>query len=101
MKLELDCRHKNYHCFIAEQTNVCTISRTSNKYVAFTYEVHKPNNTEHEAIVNFVPRQCTIPQHFQCNCYLCTKVKAIPLQASTGPESSRGLRLPDFKTIGT
>jgi hypothetical protein len=29
------------------------------------------------------------------------KVKAIPLQALTGPEGSRRLRLPDFKTIGT
>jgi len=27
--------------------------------------------------------------------------KAIPLQARTGPEGSRRLRLPDFKTIGT
>jgi hypothetical protein len=27
--------------------------------------------------------------------------KAIPLQASTGPEGSRRLRLPDLKTIGT
>jgi len=27
--------------------------------------------------------------------------KAIPLQAWTGPESSRRLRLPDFKTLGT
>jgi hypothetical protein len=27
--------------------------------------------------------------------------KAIPLQALTGPEGSRRLRLPDFKTIGT
>jgi hypothetical protein len=26
---------------------------------------------------------------------------AIPLQARTGPESSRSLRLPDFKTFGT
>jgi len=32
----------------------------------------------------------------------CTsKSKAIPLQAWTGPEGFRGLRLPDFKTIGT
>jgi len=30
-----------------------------------------------------------------------SKGKAIPLQAWTGPESSRRLRLPDFKTIGT
>jgi hypothetical protein len=27
--------------------------------------------------------------------------KAIPLQAWTGPEGSRSLRLPDLKTIGT
>jgi len=27
--------------------------------------------------------------------------KAIPLQAWTGPEVSRRLRLPDFKTAGT
>jgi len=29
------------------------------------------------------------------------KGKAIPLQAWTGPEGSRRLRLPDFRTIGT
>jgi hypothetical protein len=29
------------------------------------------------------------------------KGKAIPLQAWAGPEGSRSLRLPDFKTIGT
>ena len=29
------------------------------------------------------------------------KGKAIPLQAGTGPEGSRRLRLPDFKTVGT
>jgi hypothetical protein len=27
--------------------------------------------------------------------------KAIPLQAWTGPEGSRRLRFPDFKTVGT
>jgi hypothetical protein len=27
--------------------------------------------------------------------------KAIPLQTLTGPEDSRRLRFPDFKTIGT
>jgi len=30
--------------------------------------------------------------------YCC---KAIPLQAWTGPEGSRRLGLPDFKTVGT
>jgi len=29
------------------------------------------------------------------------KGKAIPLQAWTGPEGSRRMRLPDFMTIGT
>ena len=29
------------------------------------------------------------------------KGKAIPLQAWTGPEDSRRLRPPDFKTLGT
>jgi hypothetical protein len=32
---------------------------------------------------------------------LLDKCKAIPLQAWTGPEGFRRLRLPDFKTIGT
>jgi len=31
----------------------------------------------------------------------CGKGKAIPLQAWTGPEGSRRLRLPDFKTVST
>jgi len=35
--------------------------------------------------------------------WLCAKQrsKAIPLQAWAGPEGSRRLRLPDFKTIST
>jgi len=33
--------------------------------------------------------------------YRNIKGKAITLQAWTGPEGSRRLRLPDFKTIGT
>jgi hypothetical protein len=32
---------------------------------------------------------------------VAVKGKAIPLQAWTGPEDFRRLRLPDFKTIGT
>jgi len=36
------------------------------------------------------------------HCYILNgKGKAIPIQASTGPEDSRGLSLPDFQTIGT
>jgi len=33
--------------------------------------------------------------------YSYVKGKAIPLQAWTGPEGCRMLRLPDFKTFGT
>jgi len=29
------------------------------------------------------------------------KGKSVPLEAWTGPEGARGLRFPDFKTIGT
>jgi hypothetical protein len=32
-------------------------------------------------------------------CIISVKGKAIPLQALTGPEGSRRLRLPDFMTI--
>jgi hypothetical protein len=35
------------------------------------------------------------------SCQKKVKVKAVPLQVWTGPEGSRRLRLPDFKTIGT
>jgi len=33
--------------------------------------------------------------------FLYLKKKATPLQAWTGPEGSRSLRLPDLKTFGT
>jgi len=39
-----------------------------------------------------------------CNTMLSivmAKGKGIPLQTWTGPEGSRRLRLPDFKTVGT
>jgi len=35
------------------------------------------------------------------NSKMKSKCKAIPLQAWTGPEGSRRLRLSDFKTVGT
>jgi hypothetical protein len=38
---------------------------------------------------------------FQLDRLSCKKKRAIPLQALTGPEGSRRLRLPDFKTFGT
>jgi hypothetical protein len=35
------------------------------------------------------------------SCYVVIKGKVIPLQAWAGPDGSRRLRIPDFKTIGT
>jgi len=32
-------------------------------------------------------------------CWVCKKVKAVPLQAWSGPEGSRKLRFPDFMTV--
>jgi len=40
-------------------------------------------------------------EKFSTVIHYVAKGKAIPLQAWTGPEGSRRLRLPDFKTIGT
>jgi hypothetical protein len=50
-----------------------------------------------------VKRDIIIIVYFTNKCiYTCrSKGKAIPLQAWTGPEASRRLRLPDFKTVGT
>jgi hypothetical protein len=38
---------------------------------------------------------------YQIKLHILSKGKAIPLQALTGPEGSKRLRLPDFMTIGT
>jgi len=43
----------------------------------------------------------TVPRTRSVIWALKKKGKAIPLQAWTGPEGSRRLRFPDFKTIGT
>ena len=45
--------------------------------------------------VTFAPPCITVSINEKVKC------KAIPLQAWTGPEGSRRLRLPDFKKIGT
>jgi len=41
-----------------------------------------------------------LQNHLQANVNR-KRSKAIPLQAGTGPEDSRRLKFPDFKTIGT
>jgi len=49
--------------------------------------------------IKFRPTSYTEPNSY--NKLAKIKGKAIPLQAWTGPEGSRRLRLPDFKKIGT
>jgi hypothetical protein len=39
--------------------------------------------------------------HFRTAFFRAIKGKVIPFQPWTGPEDSRRLRLPDFKTVGT
>ena len=46
-------------------------------------------------------RRTEVMINIHIHIYINVKGKAIPLQAWTGPEGSRRLRLPDFKTIGT
>jgi hypothetical protein len=50
--------------------------------------------TNYQSTLFKIPEQCK--SHLQSG-----KGKAMPLQAWTGPEGSRRLRLPDFKAIGT
>jgi len=86
----------------------------ANKHISVSYIM----NTV--CLLNVSPTHVAIPKEMRLICYSETfnyllslrdvcylgythigKGKAIPLQAWTGPEASRRLRLPDFKTIGT
>jgi hypothetical protein len=52
--------------------------------------------------LEFEFQNITIPiQNILYLLQVTAKGKGIPLQAWTGPEDSKRLRLPDFKTIGT
>jgi hypothetical protein len=70
------------------------LSLLVNVYSDFSPHVEHPwleiNHAPLSSFVELVDRICTP-----------LKGKAIPLQAWTGPEGSRRLRLPDLKTIGT
>jgi hypothetical protein len=106
----------HYNPFIK---TVVLISRIDNSNI-ITARPHKPPRHTHYA--EFLPGR-----HYRCSNSLPGKLlnvngvlaeeygfpvetatqhrnvkgKAIPLQAWTGPEVSRRLRLPDFKTVGT
>jgi hypothetical protein len=63
----------------------------------FTIEICKPG----KVLLLHASLQCNILLKTHSITTIKGKGKASPLQASTGPESSRRLRRPDFKTIGT
>jgi hypothetical protein len=63
-----------------EERKICT-QLCENTTNVFKVEMEKPHTHPYDSIAT-------------------VKGKAIPLQAWTGPEGSRGLRPPDFKTIG-
>jgi len=61
--------------------------------------IEGPNTTN---IIHYIIAKFREESHtFSIAVWFMGKVKAVPLQAWTGPEGSRSLRLPDFKTIGT
>jgi len=64
------------------------VVRTQKMYVVRTQKMHVVRTQKSLSKDSYVYNQYV-------------KVKAIPLQAWTGHEGSRTLRLPDFKTIGT
>jgi len=55
-----------------------------------------PNNKPGALLLHFLPWYKTEKDNIERE-----KGKVIPLLSWTGPEGSRRLRLPDFKTVGT
>jgi hypothetical protein len=52
-------------------------------------------------VLNLKKIKCSIPKDTAFKRFkpaIHSKCKSIPLQALTGPQSSKGLRIPDFKT---
>ena len=102
-----------------EKANSCELYRTSSNDHTEAQDMTKLVPLHHER--TFTPHVCMwrdasrllavfITPKFDCIFLIppCVwvkfdkgKGKAIPLQAWTGPEGSRRLRLPDFKTVGT
>jgi hypothetical protein len=57
---------------------------------------------EGTAVKKWHKRKNTAAEGYECFIWrIAVHRKAIPLQALTGPEGSRRMRLPDFTTIGT
>jgi len=81
-------RHETYNSTLAEQEKKHPVLSISLSHEFRIQTCPAINDTLHT------------PDRREQRCQFI-KGKAIPLQAWTGPEGSRRLRLPDFMTIGT
>jgi hypothetical protein len=93
--------HLEYKTRLIKATTVSSEIRTKFGNSLYGHSLEflsvKPRGTQYN--------QCVVGGKGHNNFYrsfvIIKKGKAIPLQPWTGPEGSRRLRLPDFKTIGT
>ena len=79
------------------------VSRKNSKFFSHCAQVcHSVARLEMVA-GNYIFFRCTgrLPGWIRFLIVSITIIKAIPLEVWTGPEGSRRLRLPDFKTIST
>jgi hypothetical protein len=75
------------------------ISGSNAGYTMFRGSVKGTGYPLHSPVSPTLPLPCVIVCHHISTGLYHQKGKATPLQAWTGPEGSRRLRLPDFKTI--
>ena len=62
--------------------------------------IEGPKHHEHYPVYIAKFRRREESRIFSIGMWFMGKGKAVPLQAWTGPEGSRSLRLPNFKTVG-
>ena len=91
LTMEIQVQHQACPCGTSGghyATGPC-FSPTTSVFCSMFHSTNAPYSFTHSFIHSFI--------HLKCY----TVSKAIPLQAWTGPQGTRRLRLPDFKTIGT
>jgi hypothetical protein len=90
------CQGLSWDCFTCTYSNKCISGHTTIHIFLSVWGMILDGyiNISTDIIQNGIPFSTS-------HDFSSHKRKAIPLQALTGPEVSRGLSLPDFKTIGT
>jgi hypothetical protein len=81
----------------------CSFESRSRRQITSNIIVNEAPSQEDQYTVQIIGKQkdLMVALHGGAVFFPGVKGKAIPLQALIGPEGSRRLRLPDFKTIGT